>query len=373
MAKRGNRAQKLDWRSFPALAQLGWGSFARVLVAVAAGLTALLFGFVLLTDPYGLRTRPGVPAAAILDGNQRFMYPRIVRSRIYDSAVFGTSTSRLLDPATLDLLFGGRFANLAMDAATPWEQIELMRLFLRETPAPRMLIVGLDPTWCAQDADAPGNRLTFRAFPPWLYDDTHLGDERHLLNLKSLEIAARTLMHKVGLLPERIRGDGYAVFTPPEGSYDAQRASLHIWNGPPQRLQAVFPRVELTQAERDALRFPAVKWLAETLARLPDSAGILLTFPPVHVAEQPMRGSRAAAIEAQCKGRLAAIARNRNGVLADFRVHSNVTIEDTNYWDPLHYRLPIAAQFAQALREAQIGVPASDGFYEIRTGTPQDW
>lgn len=372
MVNRDSRGQGVDWR-FPAPARIDWAAFARLLAGCAAGLTALLFAFVVLADPYGLRTRPGEPAGAILDNNQRFMFPRIVRSRVYDSAVFGTSTVRLLDPATLDLLFGGRFANLAMDAATPWEQIELMRLFLRETPAPRMLILGMDPTWCAADADRPDKRLTFRAFPPWLYDETRAGDERHMLNLKSLEIAGRTLLHKVGLLPERIREDGYDVFTPPEASYDAVKASLYIWNGPPQRLQAVFPRAELTESERNALRFPAVEWLAETLARLPDSTNVLITFPPVHVAGQPTRGSRAAAIEAHCKGRLAAIARNRNGVLADFRVHSNVTIEDTNYWDPLHYRLPVAARFAQALREAQIGVPAGDGFYEIRTGMPQDW
>ena len=83
-------------------------------------------------------------AGPIMDLNQRFMYPQIVRSRRYDSAVIGTSTVRLLDPRQLDALFGGHFANLAMNAATPWEQTQIAGLFLRETAQPRTLIFGID-------------------------------------------------------------------------------------------------------------------------------------------------------------------------------------------------------------------------------------
>ncbi len=55
----------------------------------------------------------------------------------------GTSTARLLDPQELDRAFGGRFANLAMNAATPWEQTQLARLFLTRAPA-RACCFGLD-------------------------------------------------------------------------------------------------------------------------------------------------------------------------------------------------------------------------------------
>ena len=57
--------------------------------------------------PTGRAPRPGAPAAPIMDLNQRFMYPQIVRSGRFDAAVFGTSTVRLLDPALLDARFGG--------------------------------------------------------------------------------------------------------------------------------------------------------------------------------------------------------------------------------------------------------------------------
>lgn len=353
-------------------APLGWDRFNRLWLALAGGLAAALVAIVLIADPYGIRTRAGTPAAAILDLNQRYMYPRIPRSRIYDSAVFGTSTVRLLDPARLDALFGGRFANLAMNAATPWETTQLMRLFLRKTPAPKLVILGLDPTWCEEDADSEAKRLTARSFPPWLYDDRRLNDIAPHLSLKSLEITGRVVAHALGLMPPRIRADGYEVFTPPEGSYDLARARVHLWGGTgtPVAITPTVPPVVLTEAERTALRLPAVTWAAETLGHLPDEARVILVFPPVHIAAQPRPGSREAAIEAECKGRFAALARNRGSALVDFRLASRVTRSDANYWDPLHYREPVAVWFGEALREAYIGLPSAESTYRLLTRRP---
>ena len=125
-----------------------WRVFAATLCAAAAAVGAVLYGFVLLLDPYGLRaTRP------IMDLNQRFMYPQIVRSRRFDAALFGTSTVRLLDPDRLNAVLGVRFANLGLNAGTPWEQMQLADLFLRQVPEPKALVFGLDRNWCEADAD----------------------------------------------------------------------------------------------------------------------------------------------------------------------------------------------------------------------------
>ncbi|KMO28830.1 hypothetical protein VQ03_29780, partial [Methylobacterium tarhaniae] len=112
-----------------------WRHFAGLLVGAAGLLGLLVLAFVTILDPYGLRAAPGRRSGPIMDLNQRFMYPQVVRGGAYDSAVFGTSTARLLDPHGLDRAFGGRFANLAMNAATPWEQTQLARLFLTRAPA----------------------------------------------------------------------------------------------------------------------------------------------------------------------------------------------------------------------------------------------
>ncbi len=73
-------------------------NFIRTFLAFAAGATAVVWLIILLLDPYGVSPIRLPIARPIMDINQRYMYPQIVRSGAYDSVVIGTSTSRLLDP-----------------------------------------------------------------------------------------------------------------------------------------------------------------------------------------------------------------------------------------------------------------------------------
>jgi hypothetical protein len=348
----------------PAALPAAWKSFLRVFAFTAAGLVTLLYGAILALDPYGLFASPQRRPGPIMDLNQRFMYPQIVRGGRYDSAVFGTSTVRLLDPAQLDDAFGGAFANLAMNAATPWEQMQIAGLFLRETPRPRVLIFGIDATWCEADADR--KRVTFRTFPPWLYRPIAFADAFEIFNFKRLEIALRVAAFRLHLTKARIRGDGYEVFTPPEASYDAARAKAHIGAVPPP-----FPMPYVAgEAERAAWRFPALPWLDDLLDRMPRNTRVILLFPPVHVAAQPPRGSDAEAREDECKRRVAAIGARHGGTVVDFRRPSAVTGADINYWDQLHYRLPIAKRLVETVRAIEEGTSAGDdGFYRVLTRT----
>ncbi len=346
-----------------------WRRFGQVFTLTALVFTAFLYATVLLLDPFGIFTARGARPGPIMDLNQRFMYPRIVRSGMFDAAVIGTSTVRLLDPPQLDGLFGGRFANLAMNAATPWEQMQIADLFLREVPAPTTLIIGIDATWCEADADE--KRLTFRAFPPWLYDTDRWNDYVELLNLKTVEIAARVAAYRLGLMDERIRGDGFEVFVPPDGTYDLARAQWHIWNGPPRVIAAAEPPVAAGEAIRGTWRFPALAWLDALLARLPATTRVVLVFPPVHIAAQPQPGSLNAARESECKARIAAIANRRGAAAADFAFSSAVTREDANYWDALHFRIGIANRFAENLRKATHGTSeGGEGFFRVLNRTP---
>ena len=342
----------------------GLRSFAAAALALALG--ALLF--TVLVDPYGsnpLRLRFERP---LMDINQRFMYPQVLRSGEFDSAVFGTSTVRLLKPAEFEAVFGGHFANFGMNAATPFEQSEAVRLYLAHMPKLRSLIWGIDPSWCLPEADEPANRFTERAFPPWLFEESGLAGIPHLFNLRTLEIASRVVMNRLGLMKARLPRDGYEVFVPPEAAYDLSRARMHIWMGAPHDIRAVEPPVVLTAAERAGLRFPALDRLDATLAALPKGARLIFLFPPVHVAIQPAPGSAAAANEAECKRHVAMIAATHQGLALDFRFASPITVEDANYWDPLHYRLPIAARVSQALGEALAGVRQGPDFRVIEIG-----
>ena len=332
---------------------------------MAAGLLALLYAAILLLDPYGRRVGPGRPPTPLMDLNQRYMYPQLARSGLFDSAVFGTSTLRLLDPRELDTALGGRFANLAINAGTPWEQMQLATLFLRHVPNPRSVMVGLDRLWCDADADSDRKRLTFRSFPPWLYDEDGLDDLPQLLNFKTLEIASRVALNRLGLMPARIRGDGYEVFTPSENRYDPARIRPLLYpHGalPP----AQSPPVILGEADRAASRFPAMAWLATFVAGLPGSTRLVFVFPPLHVAGQPRPGSREAAVDAACKAAAAAAAKGRPAAILDYRRPTALTTADDRFWDQLHYRLPVASRIVRDVADVTEGRPAGeDGVYAV--------
>jgi hypothetical protein len=324
-------------------------------------LAVVLYGFIAVLDPYGVRAEPGGPQRPIMDLNQRFMYPQIVRSGRFDAAALGTSTIRLLDPQQLNETFGARFANLGLNAGTPWEQTQLADLFLRNVPQPKALIFGLDWTWCEEDADRM--RLTFREFPPWLYDENRLNDYPELFDLTSLEIAGRLALHWLGLMPERIRGDGYEVFVPDEALYDLERARFHIRQGAQQNVPT---SVGLGERRLPELKLPALDWLGSLLARIPATTQVTLSFMPVHVNRQPVPGTQEAAVDAECKARIAMLGRQYGAAVVDFRIRSAVTADDSNYWDPLHYRVGIASRIVAALREARnTGRDAADGFYRM--------
>lgn len=342
-----------------------WRRFARVFAFSVAGFGLAAIAFVALVDPYGLRVGPGRPPGPLMDGNQRFMYPQVARSGRYDAAVFGSSTARLLDPDELGSVLGGHFANLAMNAATPFEQVSLARVFLRHA-TPKTVLFGLDANWC--DADADAKRLTFRPFPAWLYAEGTPWNLLRQVNGQSVATAARVLLHRWTGLPARLRADGYGVFTPPEAIYDAARAAAHIHGG-----GGALPDAGTADPPLDPVGapMPALDWLDGLLAGLPAGTRRLLVFMPVHVAAQGLPGTAKGAREAACKARVAAIGARHGARVVDFRIPSSVTTDDTNYWDALHYRLPIAGRIVTALGTAlATGRDDPQGFYRVLTPSP---
>jgi hypothetical protein len=332
-------------------AQQSWRGWSKAFALAALTLTALLFGFIAVLDPYGARVQAGQPARPLMDLNQRFMYPQVVRSGAFDSAVFGTSTLRLLDPAILSQGLSARFANLGMNAATPWEQVQIAGLFARQVAAPKFVIWGIDQTWCETDATSEARRLTPRPFPPWLYDDSAWNDWPKQLNFTTLEIALRLAAHRLGLQPQRLRGDGYEVFTPPEGTYDLARARFHLYRSYGGHAPDLAPQspVEVAADERAAWRFPALAWLERGLAAFPATTRRLIVLPPVHAGALPRQGSVGWQRFQACKAEIAAIAGRQQAVIADYAHPSVLTSEDSNYWDPAHYRLPIARRIEAEL------------------------
>ncbi len=102
------------------------------------------------------------------------------------------------------------------------------------------------------------------------------------------------------------------------------------------------------------------------LGELPASSMKVLAFMPVHVAAQAWPGTRDAAIEAECKARIAAIGRAHGAKAIDWRIASAITTNDANYWDGLHYRLAVAQRIARDLAAAALtSSESADGSYRL--------
>jgi len=344
-----------------------WAGHAKVLLVTFAGAAVVLAGFIGALNPYG--NLPGFTGPhVIMDDNQRYQYPALVRMGDFDSVVIGTSTSRLLDPEMLDGRLGGRFINLALNDGRAWEQAQMMALVSRSVPQLKTLFIGLDEVWCADNADT--ERTTKRGFPQWMYDDNPWNDLAFMLNGKAVEIAARKLAHHLGLAKERISPRGFEVFVPPDETYDAAKAAKKIWNRREGMRTARVPAQAVSEEERRSWRFPALQWLDESLERS-GAERTILAFMPVHVAGQPQIGSVSAAREAECKAQIAEVARRHGAYLIDFRIHSSLTKTDANYWDHLHYRLAVGRRILDEVAKAVgsgVGSPNGTWVLLVRPG-----
>lgn len=334
----------------PPAPTISWQRHLKLTLGMFAGALLALYAFVLAMNPYGNLPNTLFRSHVMTDDNQRYQYPSIVRSGRYDSLIIGTSTSRLLDPRPFEAALGGRFANVAMNAGTAWEQTELTKLFLRHETKPHALVVGIDWVWCAVNADR--ERITFRGFPEWMYDDDPWNDLAYMLNVRALEIAGRRAGAALGLARPRLPPDGWEIFTPPERDYDLAKAHAKIYAaGPRSILDPKVPPVTASAGERARWQFPAMAWLASLIDQ-GKWQRVLLVLPPVHVMAQPVPGSHKALEEAECKARIAAIAAPRDIPVIDFRIASDITRRDENFWDPLHYRVAIAERIARGIGTA---------------------
>ena len=340
-----------------------WRRFIVLLVAVLTGLIGAAYLLVLLADPYDVVPFSLPLERRIVGFNQRYMYPQIVRSRKFDSFLVGTSTSRLIDPAVLGEGLGARLANLSTNAMSPWEQQAMVGYIFRHAGAPKTLIMGIDITWCHSLADR--NRITHHGYPAWLYDDNPWNDYWYFLNSEAVKLAGRMVGYWLGINRERIRYDGFQVFTPPESAYDAAKAQGYIWPSGRREIPFGVPPPVLSESERAALSFPALNWLNDILERLPATCEVLI-YLPLHVAYYPWPGSQEAAVAQECKARVAAMARKTGTKVIDYGIVSPITTNDSNYWDSQHYRLPIGYRIARELIPAILeGRPSADGSYRI--------
>ena len=335
------------------MADSGWRRFCGQFLAVAFGALAVIYAFVAIVDPFDILplspplNRPPVAT------NARYAFPSLARSDRFDAALFGTSTSRLLRPAILNEAFAAKFANLAMNDSTAYEQFRLLQVFAGTHPAARAIAIGLDIRWC-ETGDSV-ERLTPRAFPEWMYGTNLWRGYLELLNLYTIEAAGQMFGTLIGLKPERYGRDGYTSFVPPDSQYDRARVAANM-----ARSGVTIPGG--ARAGNPATwRFPTHDWLKAGLDLFSPKTEAILFFVPYSHHLLPASGSAGEQVWAECKRRIAAIARARPNTLAvDFMRPSPITADDDNYWDPLHYRAAIADRLARDLAAAWQGGASPD-------------
>ncbi len=297
----------------------------------------LLYGFVAVVDPWDtLPLSPPLKRVPI-SSNARFSFPALARSPRFDSVVLGTSTLRLLQPVQLDPVLGTRFANLAMNSATPWEQMQMLGVFARAHPAPKAVVIGIDMAWCG----ASNDRLTPRPFPEYMYRANLWPAYREMLTPYAVQEAANQFAVMTGLKRRRYGMDGYTSFVPDERAYDSARVDAAFGRWPP---------VDATPATPGGAHpLPALDLLGPALATLPQSTRVTLVFPPIHESQHGAPGTVTAARWAACKAAAAAIAATRGAAVLDFLFASPITTDRAHYWDPLHFREGVAARVAAVL------------------------
>jgi hypothetical protein len=150
------------------------------------------------------------------------------------------------------------------------------------------------------------------------------------------------------------------------------KVKAKLWKGKsPGRKEAQVPPYAATPEQRAAWRYPALVWLEDILARFPGRE--VLAYMPAHIGFQPQPGSAKAARLDECKERIAEIARRHKAVFIDFNIPSEITTNDDNYWDPLHYRLPIAERLVAGLGQAIVtGKDDPNGDFRYLAGPAAD-
>jgi hypothetical protein len=331
-----------------------WRRFFRLGVGCAAVVTAAIYLFVALVDPFD--TLPLSPPADRIPiaTNARFSFPALARSPHFDAAIFGTSTSRLLRPAALNPLFDARFANLSMNDATPYEQRQLMNVFIAAHPDAKAFILGVDARWCT--TGEPDVQFTPRPFPAWMYEQGHWFDRwrgyAELFDTYAVQEAGQQFGVLMGIKKPTYGRDGYTSFVPPDSEYDRAKVAQHMQGVGPDDPPGARPGAP------DTWRFPELAALRDRLAALPKDTTRILFFVPNNHRLQPPASGPVADVWAECKRRAAALFPGT--LVVDFMIPSPITLDDDNYWDPRHYRIAIADRLARDLSMANNGEASAD-------------
>jgi hypothetical protein len=319
-----------------------------VFFGVYFGLGGLLFGVLVLIDPYDTGRFPSFGLVGIGDRSMRTADASRGRAVRFNAAVIGNSTAQRLDPYRLSHESDFRFTQLSIPKLGPEEQLVLMRWVISHHPNYGALVIVADPVWCSPDPNRP---LDY-PFPFWLYSN-NLDYLANVLSSKAIDRAAWRIQIALGLeQPVDLVG-----FT------DYLRGGERPFSDPPA---PVMP-----EALGEGPWAPGLPWvdrLRAFLGTVPQSVRVLVVVPPIYYTVLPRPGSRQAGVIDTCKAALRRTVADRpRGAFLDFRVDLAGTHDPTDFVDLVHYREKLAHQV-----EDGIIVQLHSGEVASREAMPND-
>jgi len=304
-------------------------------LAVFAGTTfvvgAVVYLAVLLIDPFATGRFTPIKSIELASNNPRLLKAGLVRDPRFDGAIFGSSTGYPLDPQRIGDASGWRVAQYAIPASLPPSQLRVARAYQRFHRGEASLqIYVLDHFWCRPGDPASGG---WGAFPDWVYESSDAEYLSRILFPEGIKTAAQRVGLWLGFVQPTARDDGYLF-----------------------KDMAPIPRAQLLSRERprsdDApgAGFPALDLLAQHIATLPPNIRVAFVFAPPHISMIPVAGSPADARLQACKARARRLATARDGsTWLDLMTENEITRDEKNYFDEVHYTPATAERFAAAI------------------------
>jgi hypothetical protein len=321
----------------------------------------ILYASFHIIDPYDIFPfSPDFPRVPV-SHDQWYFHPIIAKKKEFDSAIFGTSTSRLLCPERLNPIFQASFASLGFNNGSAYEQQKLFNMFMRNHQNVKVVIFGIDIAWCRTSEEYKKFNTetgTSDLFPEWLYDENPWNNCLPL-SAMTFENTKRQLLAVTNLEKYRFGLDGYSEFTPPQDEYDIIKVRKNIYKSEKfiqftsqKKRAAASPPKTLSSKECIELKYPALSMLEDCLRKIPADSLKILFFVPYHIYRQPSSGSLDAVTLQVCKQRIVKLAKEYpNTYILDFMIESDITTKDENYWDPLHFTVETAILIEKLIYE----------------------
>lgn len=323
-------------------AETRWAGWARGFVRTLAGLVAGYLALAYAIDPYDSGRSQLLSVGAVRPQGPRTSAALRGRDPAYQGAVFGNSHIQLVEPGRLAQATGIPFVQLSVAATGPNEQFTLMNWYLRHHTAPRALVVAADNLWCTNDPALPNDK----PFPFWLFSEHIAVYLRGLLRWSALE----ELPDRIGWLLRKRRETA-----PRDGwwDYEADYAAIGHTGNPGMAASQEAPAPEMPEPGTADPSFPAAERFAAIAAGLPAETALVLVFPPIYADALPRPGTPRERAEQACKVALSAsVGGHRRSAVLDWRRDGPEARDAALFFDPSHYRHPLAQKIAADIAAA---------------------